>query len=100
MCRYCGQVASHLHHRTYRNLGNEQDADLEWACADHHREIHTYGSIQPATGPQKAILRSHKYAEAMISSITFGAAFELIGEISRGEVVTPVHLEGSASSAA
>ena len=91
-CRYCGEYGQHLHHRAYRNLGAETDEDLEWACAGHHAEITRFGSIQPATERQRSILRDHGYAACFIAIITFGAAFELIGQLGRGEVRSPREL--------
>ena len=41
--RCCACDARHgleLNHRTYRNLGHEPDADLEWRCDACHRAFH------------------------------------------------------------
>lgn len=91
-CAYCYEYGHHLHHRTYRNLGEERDGELEWVCGRHHAEITKFGSIQPATENQKAILRHHRYAECFINEVTFGAAYELIGKLGRGEIQSPLQL--------
>jgi hypothetical protein len=88
-CHYCRELAAHLHHRSYKHLGAEPDEDLEGLCAEHHREAHRYGSIQPATDRQRTILRENGYGESLVSRATYGFAFDLIGRIGRGEERTP-----------
>ncbi|MBC8106207.1 MAG: hypothetical protein H7Z14_06420 [Anaerolineae bacterium] len=88
-CRYCETRAADLHHTSYQRLGAEDDADLLPLCREHHAEWHTFGSVQPATAAQREILRRHGYAEAFISSATFGRTFNLIGALGRGEVRSP-----------
>jgi len=39
-CQCHGWSSVQLHHKTYRNLGNEPDEDLEPMCFDCHRKIH------------------------------------------------------------
>lgn len=88
-CNYCDEFGEHLHHKRYKNLGAEQDNDLEWVCSTHHSEIVRFGSIQPATDRQRAILRDHHYGEEFVVTVTFGTAYDLIGRLSRGEEESP-----------
>ena len=43
-CKRCGasapEVILHVHHKTYKRLGNEHDSDLEVLCERCHREHH------------------------------------------------------------
>ena len=42
-CQACGRVwepGFHLHHRTYKRLGEEHLGDLLLMCADCHRDLH------------------------------------------------------------
>jgi 5-methylcytosine-specific restriction endonuclease McrA len=40
-CRACHVLKEiHLHHKTYKNLGNERDADLVPLCSKCHSAIH------------------------------------------------------------
>lgn len=39
-CQRCGARASDAHHRHYRTLGRERDADLEALCPGCHRRAH------------------------------------------------------------
>lgn len=40
-CVICGISKNlHLHHKTYKNLGDELDEDLMLVCENHHIEIH------------------------------------------------------------
>ncbi len=45
-CEICGddekKTPKHLHHSTYKNLGDELGCDLKWLCEDCHEEVHTY----------------------------------------------------------
>ena len=91
-CRYCQQPAADLHHRSYLHLGAELDEDLEWVCRDHHEEVQKYGVVKPASDRQKGILRGHGYAEAMVATMSMGVAFRLIGQLSRGEVRSPLEV--------
>lgn len=39
-CFYCGvRKRLELHHITYKNIGNEQLADLVYLCPDHHNQV-------------------------------------------------------------
>ena len=89
-CRYCQQPAADLHHRSYLHLRAELDEELEWVCRDHHEEVQQYGVVKRASDRQKDILRSHGYAEPMVAAISMGMAFKLIGQLSRGEVRSPI----------
>ena len=89
-CRYCQQPAADLHHRSYLHLGAEPDEDLEWVCRDHHDEVQQYGVVKPASDRQKDILRGHGYAEAVVTVMSMGVAFRLIGQLSRGEIRSPL----------
>ena len=40
VCVYCQERASHVHHKTYKNLGNESLGDLENVCRSCHQKIH------------------------------------------------------------
>lgn len=40
VCVFCHERASHVHHKTYKNLGNEPLNDLETVCRSCHQEIH------------------------------------------------------------
>ena len=40
VCVYCQVRASHVHHKTYKNLGNEPLSDLENVCRSCHQKIH------------------------------------------------------------
>ena len=40
-CYVCGKRRKlHLHHRTYKRLGNERMSDLVYLCEKHHEELH------------------------------------------------------------
>lgn len=40
-CACCKSVENvHLHHRTYKRLGNEFDMDLVPLCEEHHKGVH------------------------------------------------------------
>lgn len=39
-CNKPRHTGMHLHHRTYKNLGNERLMDLVPVCAECHKEIH------------------------------------------------------------
>lgn len=42
-CESCGKVVLvgfHIHHKTYKNLGNEPLSDLMFLCEDCHKQIH------------------------------------------------------------
>ena len=42
-CQACGQpreIGFHVHHRTYKRLGNEHLTDLVLLCPDCHRDLH------------------------------------------------------------
>lgn len=43
-CYVCGLSNSvlHLHHRTYKNLGNERLMDLVPLCPEHHFAVHEF----------------------------------------------------------
>lgn len=42
-CNVCGATKNlHVHHRTYKNLGNEADNHLVTLCKKHHKECHDY----------------------------------------------------------
>ena len=41
VCKICGEHKNlHVHHKIYRNFGNEDIADLVILCEHHHREFH------------------------------------------------------------
>jgi len=42
VCNSRRQAGFHLHHRSYKNLGNERLTDLVPACPDCHKFIHAY----------------------------------------------------------
>lgn len=41
-CKVCNSKGVHLHHRNYRNLGNEQPGDLVPLCKKHHDDVHQW----------------------------------------------------------
>jgi hypothetical protein len=83
-CRYCGGAADDLHHKTYKRLGAELDADLEWVCRDHHAEVHTYGFVGRPTQAMKVILQGCGYIDRFIDLLTFRDAFNLIARMRAG----------------
>jgi 5-methylcytosine-specific restriction endonuclease McrA len=41
-CERCGKESGlQVHHKTYKNLGNEQEIDLEVLCRDCHEDEHS-----------------------------------------------------------
>lgn len=53
LCRGCGKrwgKGDHLHHRTYKNLGNEDPKDLVPLCPPCHSEVHDLERDLMATG--------------------------------------------------
>lgn len=92
ICGYCDQPAHALHHRTYQRLGAEADGDLEWVCQVHHEEAQRFGRVRIASDRQREILREHGYGEQFIGTVTMHVAFELIGQLSRGEVKSPIQM--------
>lgn len=46
-CRACKAKSVHLHHLSYRNLGNEPDKDLIALCGFCHQKIHEYAKLHP-----------------------------------------------------
>lgn len=46
-CVACGSTINiHLHHMSYRHLGNEEDGELAPLCRDCHREYHELNGVQ------------------------------------------------------
>lgn len=42
-CWRCGGKATQIHHRSYKNFGNEKDRELIPVCKKCHKEIHKQG---------------------------------------------------------
>lgn len=42
-CYVCDDPYVHVHHITYRNIGNERMEDLALLCRSHHRRAHKFG---------------------------------------------------------
>lgn len=40
-CYVCGSKRTIVHHKTYKNLGREEDDDLLCLCNKHHYEVHS-----------------------------------------------------------
>lgn len=45
-CLVCGEAMVELHHRTYKNLGNERLSDLVPLCRLHHQEVHFWAKVR------------------------------------------------------
>lgn len=42
-CRICGNKKNlHIHHKTYKRVGNERLSDLEELCASCHKSLHKH----------------------------------------------------------
>lgn len=80
-CRYCGDAARDLHHADYRRLGCETDDDLHPLCPRHHEEVHRFGSIQRPTAWMQGKLLGYGLSPEFVDTLTFGAAYDLIGEL-------------------
>lgn len=58
----------HIHHRTYRNLGNEKHDDLVTLCADCHHGVHEYIKSHDGYVPlDEAHIRFKQSVEAKLS---------------------------------
>lgn len=88
-CAHCSGDADALHHVSYERLGAEGDEDLLWLCDDHHREVHKWGEIKPATQRQRERLRLHGFGDEVVNGLTRGVAFELIDDIYNGRKLAP-----------
>lgn len=66
-CRVCGGGRVQLHHRTYRRLGQERNADVVPLCREHHVAVHEWLSERNAcvsrTGEAVAFLKGDPAGE-------------------------------------
>jgi hypothetical protein len=97
VCRFCRETAVDLHHKSYKRLGCERDADLCWVCRRHHAEAHERGFVGKPTDIMKIELRRYGIAEPEIARLTFGDAFSLIGQL-RSRTTTKSTSEADARS--
>lgn len=64
-CERCGDVRKHvrylhIHHLTYKNIGNEKPEDLEILCAPCHRNEHGITKNRKRDTPPKAKKKKNK----------------------------------------
>jgi 5-methylcytosine-specific restriction endonuclease McrA len=57
-CQECGRMttALHLHHRHYRSVGNEAEADLLLLCPSCHKKQHFVGDVRIKKIPYRRTL--------------------------------------------